>query len=495
MLIGKKRWSLDAFTPKHVTKAYIFIFFASALIAILAEAGYIWKDNPLFLTIPFVVLLTVVFLLDLKLVYLMLWASIPISIQYSFNNGLSTDLPSEPLIVLLMIGILVIVVKRLKSIPAEYILHPISLILLLHFVWVGFTVITADNLVIAIKFFLAKSWYIVTFYVGTLYLLKDFKDYKGVILSTGIPLTAVVVFILIKHALNGFTFLSANFVIYPFFRNHVDYASLLVIFLPFIWFYYRIQKPKSYYTRIAMVFSAFIMLLGIFFSYTRAAFVSLGLMIVAYYVIRHRMMRYFVLLTLLLSALWVASLVDNNRYLKYAPNFEQTVAHKDFESLLSATYKLRDISTMERVYRWVAGFRMVAERPWMGVGPNGFYSHYRSYTIRAFETYVSDNPEKSGIHNYYLMTAVEQGIPGMIFFLLLSLFSLLYGERLYYKLKDNRYKLLLMSALLSHVAILSILLINDMIETVKVGPVFFFNLAIIVGMDIKFRNKKTSYIS
>ena len=206
-------------------------------------------------------------------------------------------------------------------------------------------------------------------------------------------------------------------------------------------------------------------------------------------------MKYALVLTLILSTLWISSLIKNNRYLKYAPNFEQTVAHKDFESLLSATYKLRDISTMERVYRWVAGFRMIRDHPWMGFGPNGFYPNYRPYTIRAFETYVSDNPEKSGIHNYYLMTTVEQGIPGLIIFLVMSLFALIYGERLYHSIREYGYKLLVMAALMSHVAILSILLINDMIETVKVGPVFFLNLAIIVGVDIRFRNTKPSRVS
>ena len=48
---------------------------------------------------------------------------------------------------------------------------------------------------------------------------------------------------------------------------------------------------------------------------------------------------------------------------------------------------------------------------------SNFYPNYQARTVRSFTTYVSDNPERSGIHNYYLMTAVEQGIPGLLVYL------------------------------------------------------------------------------
>ncbi len=486
---------LDAFFPKHLDKTYTAFFYLLAIVFFMAEVGYVLENRLLFLSIPFVVLVIGVFILDIKVVYYLLWATIPISIQYSFQNGLSTDLPTEPLIALLMFGLITMGIKHFRSVRADYLLHPISIFLILHFLWIGLTALVAENFVIAIKFLLAKTWYIVTFYMGSLYLLRSLKDYKRLVITILVPLTFIVSVILVKHAIMGFTFMSANYVINPFFRNHVDYASLLVVFIPFVWYYYKLPQTTNFYIKAALVYSFLILIAGIFFSYTRAAFVSLGLIVAAYYLIKYRWMKYALVLTLILSTLWISSLIKNNRYLKYAPNFEQTVAHKDFESLLSATYKLRDISTMERVYRWVAGFRMIRDHPWMGFGPNGFYPNYRPYTIRAFETYVSDNPEKSGIHNYYLMTTVEQGILGLIIFLVMSLFVLIYGERLYHSIREYGYKLLVMAALMSHVAILSILLINDMIETVKVGPVFFLNLAIIVGVDIRFRNTKPSRVS
>jgi O-antigen ligase len=107
---------------------------------------------------------------------------------------------------------------------------------------------------------------------------------------------------------------------------------------------------------------------------------------------------------------------------EYAPDFDRTVTHYEFDNLIEATAKGEDISTMERVYRWVAGLHMISEKPVFGFGPGNFYNFYHSYTVTSFETYVSDNPEKSGIHSYYLMTVVEQGFPGLLFFLALSFF-------------------------------------------------------------------------
>ena len=69
---------------------------------------------------------------------------------------------------------------------------------------------------------------------------------------------------------------------------------------------------------------------------------------------------------------------------------------------------------MERLYRWVAGTRMTADKSILGFGPGNFYDYYKPFTLGTqFTTYVSENRDRSTVHNYLLMTAVEQGIPGL----------------------------------------------------------------------------------
>lgn len=138
---------------------------------------------------------------------------------------------------------------------------------------------------------------------------------------------------------------------------------------------------------------------------------------------------------------------------------------------------------MERVYRWVAGFYMVGERPITGFGPNNFYENYHQYAVKSFRTYVSDNPEKSGIHSYYLMTAVEQGIPGLLIYLFLMVYVLVRGERIYHQTIEPHRKALVLTAIASLVVIHFLQTMNDLVETDKVGPFFFLAMALLVTVD------------
>ncbi len=168
----------------------------------------------------------------------------------------------------------------------------------------------------------------------------------------------------------------------------------------------------------------------------------------------------------------------------------QTVAHTELADIVSSTSELKDVSTMERYYRWIAGVQMIAEKPIFGFGPGNFYHFYKAYTLSRFSTYVSNNPEKSGIHNYYLMTALEQGLIGLIIFLALIYYTIIYGEKVYHQTVERKRKDLVMAAMLSTIIIDAFLIMNDMIETDKVGSFFFFNIAIIVILDLLNQKEK-----
>lgn len=139
---------------------------------------------------------------------------------------------------------------------------------------------------------------------------------------------------------------------------------------------------------------------------------------------------------------------------------------------------------MERVYRWVAAGHMVAERPWLGWGPGTFTNFYKTYTLAGFRTYVSDNKEGSGIHCYYLMTLVEQGFIGLLLFVGLVFLVLLKGEIVYHQTKDPSRRRMLLAVLTTTVIIDGLLLINDLVETDKIGSFFFLCMAVIVNVDL-----------
>ena len=468
-----------------IFKVFAAIILLSIFAAIAFEAYYV-------IGIPVLLLIFYLTIVDFRKVFFLLVICIPLSTEFYFPNGLATDLPTEPLMIGLMGVYGIYVLRHGREMSSNFIRHPLALLLMLHLFWIFATTITSSLFLVSFKFSLAKLWYVVTFFFLAGSILKDKKDFKTFFWCILIPLLSTIFIIWVQHAAHGFSFKSVGGVLDPFYRNHVNYASLLALFIPFVWFA-RQWYPKHSFKRWVINFSLIILLLAIQLSYTRTAYVTLFMAIGAYFIIRLRLVRLVLIGSVIAIILGFGYMIKNNTYLEYAPDYERTVTHKKFDNLVSATVEMKDISTMERFYRWIAGLHMAKEKLVVGYGPGNFYNFYKSYTVSSFRTYVSDNPEKSGIHSYFLLMLVEQGIPGMLLFIALSFYALICGERIYHELKDPTWKGIVMGVLLSCVVINAFLLINDMIETDKMGSFFFIGLAVLINADLA--NKKEKSLS
>lgn len=466
-----------------VSQQNLLIFKVFAAISLLSIFAAIVFDAYLVAGVPAVLLLFYLTIVDFKKVFFFLIICIPFSTEFYFPNGLATDLPTEPLMIGLMGVYGIYVLRNGKEMDSSFIRHPLALILVLHLFWIFATSITSSLFWVSFKFSLAKLWYVVVFFFMAGSILKREKDFKTFFWCVLIPLISTVLIIWAQHATHGFSFESVRGVLDPFYRNHVNYASLLALFIPFVWFA-RYWYPKRSFNRWFLNFSLVVLIVAIQLSYTRTAYVTLFMAIGAYFVIRLKLVR----LTLILSVVVLISgfiyMAKNNTYLQFAPDYERTVTHERFDNLVAATVEMKDISTVERFYRWIAGLRMAGDKLLVGYGPGNFYNFYKSYTVSSFRTYVSDNPEKSGIHSYFLLMLVEQGIPGMLIFIALSFYALIRGERIYHESQSPERKGIVMGVLLSLIVINAFLLINDMIETDKMGSFFFIGLAVLINMDL-----------
>lgn len=469
------RWNIDA------QQVFMYLFAIVTLASIFASIRY---QIQVISFIPFGVLVAYLCVVDFPKVFYLLLLSLPFSMELYLPGGLATDLPSEPLVLILMtVGVLYFF-KNLSSIRYAFPAHPLTLLLGLHFFWTFICAITAADPFVSTKFLLAKFWYIAVYFFMAGLLLKDKDSFRKMIWCVSVPLAITIIYVLIQHAGDGFSFDRANAAVVPFYRNHVNYAATLSLFAPFIWYL------KSYYSRFSFKWTVLwgiliLVLLGITFAYTRAAYLALFAAIGAYWIIRFRLIKMVLVAALLGSILLTYNLLNNNRYIDYAPDFEKTISHKQFDNLVAATTKGEDVSLMERFYRWIAGVYMIKDRMIFGFGPGNFHGFYKEYTVRQFETYVSDNPEKSGIHSYYLMLGVEQGIPGIVFFVLILFYFLYRIEIVYHREKDPFIANIIMATFMCIVVIALLLIINDLIETDKVGSFFFISLAILINIDIK----------
>jgi len=466
------------------------LFYAIVALMMVCSGMALFQEQYLLALAPVAVLGAVAVIKDYRILYYSFWMLLPFSIEFYFGS-IGMDLPTEPIMLLLSGLTFLLVASKLRTISFQQLYHPIGVILLIHLFWILITSVFSQSPTVSYKFFAAKLWYVVPFFFLTFHMIKTDKDIDKIMGILAVFLSTAIAIVVARHAMEGFTFKSSHKVVRPIFRNHVNYSAIIVTVLPFMWAFYRNRTSKL--IRKLMIPVLLLFLVGTYFSYTRAAQLCVFIGIGAYFIFKFRLGRLAIIGSCMIGLLFVTHLATNNKYLDYAPDFEKTITHTDFDNLLEATMKMEDISTMERVYRWVAGSHMFIQRPVTGFGPGSFYFHYKEYTVLSFRTYVSGNPEKSGIHSYYLMTLVEQGIVGLLILLALMFGIILVGERVYHQVKDKNSQRYVMAATISTVVICALCLINDLLEVDKVGPFFFLNAAIIVIFDQKSKAKSPSH--
>lgn len=423
-----------------------------------------------------------------KILLYLFFVTVPFSIEYNITPSLGTDLPSEPLMWLIFGVSIVILSSKLVSSDFTKYKSEITFLLLTHLIWLLFTTIFSESFYFSIKILLAKLWYIIPFYFFVIHVLKSTPDIKKLFRVGIVFLSISILIVLYKHYLLDFEFDKVNKAVSPLFRNHVNYACIIILFLPYLWALRVSEKSKT--VRWLYLLSMLIFIIGIYFSYTRAAIISMILCYPVYYIVKARLIKPILIVVSFLAIIGIGYLSIDNNYLILTPDYNKTITHQEFGNLLSATAKGEDISTMERVYRWVAGVQMIKDKPILGFGPGTFYTFYKGYTVSSFETYVSNNPDHSTVHNYFLLTFIEQGVIGFIIFILLCISVLIKGEEVYHKTVEKNDKVIVMAAIMSFIVILLLNLINDMIETDKVGPFFFLSMGIIMIYNNRIRKER-----
>ena len=150
---------------------------------------------------------------------------------------------------------------------------------------------------------------------------------------------------------------------------------------------------------------------------------------------------------------------------------------------------------MERLYRWIAAMRMSAEEPVKGWGPNAFYYYYKPYAVSSFKTYVSRNTEKSTTHNYFLYMLVEQGWPAMLLYAALIAVAFAQAQKTYHRFTDSFYRYCTLGAAMMLGAAFINNFFSELLETHKVGSLFYISLALLVvlrklSMDMERKEKE-----
>jgi len=412
-----------------------------------------------------------------------LMAVIPWSIEFNVTPSLGTDLPDEPMMLLLSFSTIVLLAQR-RGLPRR--VHPVLILVGLQIVWMVLAAIASTDFLLSFKYLLAKSWYLLAFLAAPLIF---FRDEKFLVRSLGILMVSMLVFMflaLVRHAQNGWTFEKINDSLAPFYRNHVNYSALLVCMVPLQVAAIRLVG-KAW--RNILLFTLVITLGALYFSYARGAWLALFTGLFAYWAIRRKLLLISFILFFALCVGALAWLARNDRYVQFSSDYRTTIFHTNFREHLIATYQLKDMSNAERVYRWVAGVRMSGDGWRTGFGPSTFYHQYKPYSVPAFKTWVSRNEEQSTVHNYFLLTLIEQGAPGLLLLLVLVGTLFWYVERIYHRTDNKFWKIVITAAGVVLMMECTVNFLSDLVETDKMGSLFYICIATIIVADHKTRKQ------
>ena len=463
-------------------KIFTWVF---SLLILLATVLTAWRQEYYFLAIPVLLLACICLVQFPEYLFYLLVLSIPWSIEYNFTPSLGTDLPDEPLMLLTAMAALILIIHNRKRLNSSF-RHPLVIIILIQLVWIMITVIYSTGILVSFKYLLAKVWYLLAFVAAPVYLFRDRKIMERSFVFLLFSMMAFMLFAIIKHAQYNWTFENINDALDPFFRNHVNYSSLLVFMVPVQIAIIQLAASK----RLKMVVQClmFVTIVALYFSYARGAWLALIAGFVSYWLIRKKLLFAGYLLFLLVCITAIFWLKSNDNYLKLAPDYNTTIFHTDFREHLVATYQMKDVSTAERFHRWVAGVRMINDSWKTGFGPTSFFREYKSYTQPAFKTWVSKNEEQSTVHNYFLLLIIEQGAMGLLIFLLLLGVMFWHTQKIYHSTQQRKLKVMMgaVGALLVMQCVINSL--SDLIETDKVGSVFYLCLALIIVASYELRS-------
>ncbi|MBS1585597.1 MAG: O-antigen ligase family protein [Bacteroidetes bacterium] len=459
---------------KWLLKTYLGLLF-------LGIGLFLFTGSYSFFLIPFALLYIVTAAINWRAAWWILLCCIPLSVQMSLQEGsLALSLPDEPMMWLFFLLFFVLFTAKPTIIPGWWLRDPLVIIVALQLLWLIVAVICSRVLFLSLKFLFAKCWYLICFMVFPLWIFRDRKDFVKAFLVLFVPLVVTICIIFIRQWVTHFSFREVNRAIGSIYYNHVEYSAVVSMCLPLAFVAWLLSKGRPKRVRYCLLALNIFLLLAVIFSYARAAMLAVIFAAVVALAIRLRLVNLIMPCLYGIIAMGMVYLVSNNNYIDLRPNYERTYMHRNFSDHLIATFKGQDMSSMERLYRWIAAVRMSNDRPIVGYGPHAFYYYYKPYTVNMFKTYVSRNEEHSTTHNYFLFMLVEQGWPAMLLYALLVMAVFAHAQRTYFSFRDRFYKYCTLGIAMAFAACFINNFFSEMIETHKVGSLFYIFIALLV---------------
>ncbi|NTV83297.1 MAG: hypothetical protein HGA23_03225 [Bacteroidales bacterium] len=457
------------------------VYGASA--AFIAVNAYLFLQNEFWgLAIPFVLLLLILYIFSLDNIILLVTFLTPFAVNLVDSEfGIGISLPSEPL----MFGVLLLFVLKLlheRFYDHKIMKHPVTIAIVINLIWIFITCFTSEIPIVSAKFMVARLWFVIPFYFAGILLFTDLKNVKKYLWLYTIPLLIIIFYTLYNHSTYGFDKPHSNMVMKPFYNDHTAYGAIIAMFLPiFAGFTLSSEFKRSY--RIFSLIVLAILVTGIIFSYSRAAWISVAAALAVYLLIRLKIKFYWIMLALVVGV--GLFFMFRFQFLDKLEKNKQDSSTDFVEHVQSISNISSDASNLERINRWAAAIRLFKERPIFGWGPGTYQFVYAPYQRAKEKTIISTNYGDMGnAHSEYIGPMSESGVLGMLTFLAIVITAIITALRVNKRAKSKEIKLISLMIMLGLVTYYVHGVMNNFLDSDKASVPFWGFTAILVAMDL-----------
>ncbi len=450
---------------------------------IMANSALIALEQYWFSLVPFALVLVILAFVAMdKLMWFIVFTTpLSLNLEELEFGGVGMFLPTEPL----LFGILLIFFLKLiyeKQFDKEVTFHVVSKSIYFHLAWILITVITSTLPLVSVKFFLARAWFIVAFYFIASQLFKNLKNIRTFFWVYLIPLSMVAIYTFVHHSTYGFAERPAHWVMQPFFKDHTVYGAVLAMMFPILLFLLTAKRYAKY--RLITSMMTVVLLLGIIFSYGRAAWISLVAAFAVSLIYIFKLKRSFILsvsgLVLIFAGLFWVDIIN-----VLEKNEQDSTSENLTEHVQSITNISTDASNLERINRWNSALRMFEEKPLLGWGPGTYSFQYAPFQSSEDLTIISTNAGDMGnAHSEFIGPLAEMGVLGPITFIIIIFLFYKKSANLYYTLPKSEVRSIVFWVTLAFTSYIINGTLNNFLDTDKASVPFWAFIAIIVSIDL-----------
>ena len=447
------------------------------------------RENYWIAAIPLFIAIAYLAIFSLDIILLIIAFSTPLAVVLNDkSSGPALSIPGEPL----MFGVLLLFVFKFifeGKFDRKILNHPVTLAIAFHILWMFITSVTSTYPLVSFKHLLSQLWFIIPFYLLGTQLFREKKNIKIFVWLYSSTLLIVIFYTLIQHAQNSWTQKAAHWVMIPFYNDHTAYAAVLALFIPPMIAFMR-DRYSSFRERFLAGFMSIMLIIAIILSYTRAAWLSLIVTLIVYFIYSFRIKFYNVLL-IGAGLVTLFMIFSSDIFMKLEKNRQDSATdfNKHIKSISNIT---TDASNLERINRWNSALRMWKQKPFLGWGPGTYQFNYAPFQKSSETTIISTNAGDSGnAHSEFIGPLSEEGVFGMLAMVLIVITVIYRSSILYSTSKDPNIRLLTLGILLGLITYFVHGTLNNFLDTDKLSVPFWAFIAMLVSMDV-YHNKKIS---